>query len=307
MIGAVSQLFCTRVPRETYDRVYANGANTVVFGVGTPAGRAEIIPGGYRISGRWPFASGCQNAHWISGHCIVTRDGELVMSDHGPVTRFVILPAECWRIDETWYASGLAGSGSHHVMLDNVEAPDALVFDALNGPSSVRGPLACIGTPFIPTLHCAVAVGIAAGAIADLAALAGSGRRQLFAGTDLKDSPVFQHEFGRLHAALRAARALLQVQAAEQWHRAVEGTLDGRADFACSLQGSGWIHATCSDIVSGCYTLGGSSVVLNSSPLQRRLRDIHAARQHTFGQERFYASAGKQMLGFPPVDPITGQ
>ena len=84
-------------------------------------------------------------------------------------------------------------------------------------------------------------------------------------------------------------------------------SLDHKADFAESLQGSAWIHATCTDIVSGCYTLGGSSSVHNASPLQRRLRDIHAARQHIFAQERFYARAGAHALGFPAVDPISGQ
>jgi alkylation response protein AidB-like acyl-CoA dehydrogenase len=143
--------------------------------------------------------------------------------------------------------------------------------------------------------------------MADLAATAGSGRRQLFATADLKGSPVFQHDFGRLHAALRASRALMQVQAEDQWQRATAGTLDHKADFSQSLQGSAWIHATCTDIVSGCYTLGGSSVVYNASPLQRRLRDVHATRQHIFAQERFYARAGANLLGFPAVDPISGQ
>src|SRR5262249_42492909 len=121
------------------------------------------------------------------------------------------------------------------------------------------------------------------------------------------DSPVFQHEFGRLEAGLNAARALMEVQAESQWQREMAGTLDGKADFAQSLQGSAWVHAACTDVVSGCYTLGGASVVFNPSPLPRRLRDIHAARQHIFGQERFYARAGAHALGFPPVDPISGQ
>jgi hypothetical protein len=47
--------------------------------------------------------------------------------------------------------------------------------------------------------------------------------------------------------------------------------------------------------------------VLNTSPLQRRLRNIHAARQHVFAQERFYAIAGANHLGFKPVDPISGR
>jgi alkylation response protein AidB-like acyl-CoA dehydrogenase len=307
MIGTASQMFCTRAPRATFDRMFMDGADVLVVGVGTPAGRAEAIDGGYRVSGRWPFASGCQNAQWIAGHFVVCKDGAPVMSGARPLTRAVVLPSERWRIEDTWHASGLTGSGSHHVVLDNVAVPEAESFDLLHGPSCVPGRFTGPIAPFIGTFHAAVATGIATGAIADLAALAGSGRRQLFATADLRDSPVFQHEFGRLGAELRAARALLNVQAESHWHRATAGTLDDKTDFAQSLQGSAWIHATCTDVVSGCYTLGGSGAVLNASPLQRRLRDSHAARQHVFAQERFYARAGAHALGFPPVDPTSGQ
>jgi indole-3-acetate monooxygenase len=307
MISVTSQVMATRAPKTTYDRVYADGPDTVLVGVGTPAGRAERIEGGYRIHGRWPFASGCQNAQWIAGHFVVCKDGAPVMSGGRPLTRFVLLPAERWSIDETWCASGLTGSGSHHVILGDVEVAEDSTFDALHGASGVPGPFECVVTPFISIFHAAVAVGIASGAVADLGAMVGAGRRQLFAAADLRDSPVFQHRFGQIGAELRAARALLEVQAANHWGRALRGTLDGQADFAESLQSSAWIHATCSEIVSGCYTLGGASSVLNESPLQRRLRDIHATRQHVFAQERFYASAGAHQLGFPPFDPFFGQ
>jgi indole-3-acetate monooxygenase len=307
MIATVSQLFITRLPRVTYDQVYADGSDIMVVGAGTPAGRAEVIDGGYRVCGRWPFASGCQNAHWIVGHCVVCRDGQPLTSEQGPTTRFVIAPAARWRVEETWLASGLAGTGSHHVSLDNVEVPDASTFDLFHGPSCLPGPLVSALAPFTPTLHAAVAVGIAKAAVADLVSLAGAGRRQLFAAIDLRDSPAFQHALGKLSAELRAARALLEVQAESEWRRAVAGTLDDKADFADALQGSAWIHAACTNVVSDCYTLAGASAVLNTSPLQRRLRDVHAARQHIFAQERFYASAGKHELGFAPVHPISGQ
>lgn len=307
MIATASQMFCTRVPRATFDKMFPDGADVIVVGVATPAGRAERVDGGYRVSGGWPFASGCQNAQWIAGHFVIHNDGAPVTSGARPLTRFVVLPAERWRIEETWEASGLTGTGSHHVVLDNVVVPEAETFDLFHGPSCVPGRFAGAIAPFIGSFHAAVATGIATGAIADLVAMAGGGRRQLFATADLRDSSVFQHEFGRLGAELRAARALMEIQVESHWQRAIAGTLDDKADFAQSLQGSAWIHATCADVVSGCYTLGGSSVVLNASPLQRRLRDIHAARQHVFAQERFYARAGAQALGFPPVDPISGQ
>ena len=307
MIALTSQVFCTRLSRGSYDRLYADGPDVVVTGAGTPAGRAEKIDGGYRITGRWPFASGCQNAQWIVAHCVLCQDGVPMMSGDGPLTRFFTIPAECWRIEETWQASGLRGSGSHHVALEDFNTPDASAIDLIHGMSCVPGPFEAAVASFIAIFHGAVAVGIAAGALADLASMAAAGRRQLFAATTLRDSPVFQHEFGRIAAEQRAAQALLEVQAASHWRRALEGTLDGKADFTEGLQASAWINSACAGVVSTCYTLGGASAVLNTSPLQRRLRDIHAARQHVFAQERFYALAGAQHLGFPPVDPITGR
>jgi indole-3-acetate monooxygenase len=106
MIGTVSQMFCSRVPRATYDKMFMDGADVLVVGVGTPAGRAETVDGGYRVSGRWPFASGCQNPQWIAGHFVIHTDGAPAMSGARPLTRFLVLPAERWRIDETWQASG---------------------------------------------------------------------------------------------------------------------------------------------------------------------------------------------------------
>jgi indole-3-acetate monooxygenase len=306
MIGVTSQIFCTRAPLALLERIYRDDPDTLAVGVGTPAGQAEKIDGGYRVSGRWPFASGCQNAQWMAGHCVIVKDGQPVMTEMGPQTIFIILPADRWRIEETWQASGLTGTGSHHLVLDNVDVPEAQTFDLFGGKSSVPGPLESDMMPFNTSFHAAVAVGIATGAMADLVALANSGRRQLFAAADLKDSPVFQHELGRLDAELRAARALAQVQVENQWSRALAGTLNGTTDFAEGLQGSAWIHTACTNVVSGCYTLGGASSIMNSSPLQRRLRDIHAARQHFIAQERYYAVAGKNVLGFPPVHPISG-
>src|SRR5262249_33993182 len=166
------------------------------------------------------------------------------------------------------------------------------------GPPQVPGLCAGAEPPSRERIQAAVATGIAPGAITALVAM------QLFAPADLRDSPVVQHELGRLGAGLRAARALMEVQAESQWHRAIAGTLDDKSDFAQSLQGNAWIHAACADVVSGCYTLGGSAAMLTPSPLPRRLRRIHAARQHAFAQERFYARAGANTLGFPPVDPI---
>jgi indole-3-acetate monooxygenase len=307
-IAALAQILLTRMPLPLYDEIYGNSQGAVVAGsASTPAGRAEKVAGGYRVTGRWPFASGCQNAQWIVGLCAVWEDGKPATADDCPVTRWVIAPAGQWRIEETWCAFGLAGTGSHDVILEQVEIPDSQTCDLRNGPSSVSGPFAGAVSPFAPVFHATVAVGIATGAFADLVSLANSGRRQLFANSDLRDSTIFHHELGRAGAELRAAQALLETQTAALWRRAVAGVLDDRADFTEALQASAWIHAACARIVDQCFALAGARAVLMASPLQRRLRDIHAAGQHVLAGQRFHVRAGAQYLGFPPVDPMSGR
>ena len=305
MAAANSQMFCSRLPRAIYDELFANVSDPLVIGVGTPAGQAEKIPGGYRVTGRWPFASGCEDAQWIIGHCVVFEDGKPAMAGDAPKTRFIILPADRWRIERTWQASGLAGTGSHHIALDGVEISESRTCDLLNDPSCIAGPFEATILPFLPIVHAAVAIGIASGALADLAAIANGGRRQLLATSDQRDSPLFQHELGRAGAGLSAAKSMLEVKSAALWDRALEGSLDDKADFVEALQASAWIHATCTGFVDRCYELAGSAVLTSS--LERRMRDIHLAGQHMFAAERYYAMAGARYLGFPPVNPLSGR
>jgi indole-3-acetate monooxygenase len=304
MIATGGQLFASRMRRALYDQVFSEDPDPVVVGVGTPAGRAEKTASGYRVTGRWPFSSGCRNAQWICAHCVVWEDGKPVMTDEGPLTRFIVLPIDKWRIEDTWRASGLAGSGSNHVSIVDLDVPDSQTCDLFRDPSCVPGLFEAGVLPFIPMVHAAVATGIACGAFADLMTIAAGGRRQLFATSDVRDSKIFQQEVGHIGADLRAARSLLQTHSAALWRRGVEGELDRKADFTEALQSSGWIHAACKGVVDRCYELAGSAVL--NSPLERRLRDMHMMAQHVFSGERFYANAGAQHLGFAPVDPISG-
>lgn len=304
MVATVGQLFASRMPRALYDQIFSEDPDPMMMGVGTPVGRAEKTADGYRASGRWPFASGCKNAQWICGHCVIWAEGKPVMDNGAPVTRFVVLPADRWRIEDTWHASGLAGSGSHHVRLDDIDVPESQTCDVFRNPTCIPGHLESAILPFIPMIHSAVAVGIASAAFADIVAIASNGRRQLFGTSDVRDSAIFQHEVGRLGAELRAVRSLLETQSAALQRRALEGVLDNKADFTESLQSSGWIHAVCKRVVDLCFELAGSAVL--TSPLERRLSDMHMVGQHVFSGERFYANAGAQHLGFPPVDPLSG-
>ena len=81
------------------------------------------------------------------------------------------------------------------------------------------------------------------------------------------------------------------------WHHALAGTLRTEERVAESQQTGVWLATTCARAVTDCFTLGGGSALCETSPLQRRMRDMRAAAQHATVQPRNYVSAGKQLLG----------
>jgi alkylation response protein AidB-like acyl-CoA dehydrogenase len=300
MIASGCAAVAAGLPRDTYDRIYQDGSDVVLAGSSQPAGMAEAVPAGWRVNGRWPFASGCQQAAWMFALCVMTENGRPVAGPAGeagpPLMRFCCLPARHWRIEDTWHVAGLKATGSHHIALTDAPAEAANFFDPVHGVPCLPGPLYQAALQLLPLLHGACTVGIAEGALDDLVALANTGRRQLRAATAMRDSEIFQGELGRVAAEFRAASALLRTQAASHWRHAVAGTLKDEALHAQGTQTAIWLATTCVRIVGSCFALAGSSALYDTSPLQRRLRDVHAAAQHAAAQQRHYVDAGQLLL-----------
>ena len=298
MIGNGGDLITPLLPRETYERIYQDGPDVIVAGSVPPTGRAEPVAGGWRVEGRWPFASGCQHADWMFGLCVMTEGGEpLAGEGAAPKVRGAFLPARDWQIEDTWYVAGLKGTGSHHITVRDTVVPAASFFDFPDGRPCVPGPLYQSVRHFLTLLHGAVSVGIAAGALDELVALASTGRQQQRAAVPMRESETFQFELGRVAADVRAARAVRDAQARSHWRHALAGTLKGEALFMEGTQTAIWLATTCVRVADACFTLGGGSALYDTSPLQRRLRDLHAAAQHGAVQQHHYTSAGKLLLG----------
>jgi indole-3-acetate monooxygenase len=306
MIGSLASLLLGRLPRATFENIYRDGPDVRVAGSVTSGGTAEIFEGGYRVTGRWPFASGCDHADWMYGFCVATRGGvaEQGPKDGVPALRIIFLPAREWQIEDTWFASGLRGTGSHHIALSDVWVPDSNVIDLFTGHPNVPGPL-FEGAPFFfVSVHSAFAVGLAEGAIQDLVDLTETGTRPMYGRIALKDAPTVQFELGRAEAGLRAARALMEEQCDIDWQDCLAGRIDELDRTTRRHQAATWINEVCAEVIATCYRLGGAGAVFDSSPLQRRLRDISAASQHISVNSRHYLTAGAQRLGHDPVHPL---
>ena len=296
IVAGVGGLFAAAARPELYQQIYQDGPDVAICGSSQPAGTAERVADGYRVKGRWPFASSCTHADWIGGFCVVTDRGKPVPGPQGkPMVRAVLLPAHDWEIEDTWHAAGLRGTGSHHITLRETSVPDIHVFDVDAAPR-LSGPLYQALPQWLPLLHGTFSVGLAEGTVDDLLALALTGRQQLHAAVPMRDSEIFQYELGRISADLTAAQVFREAQVASHWRRALSGTLNDPDLLVEGARSAAWLATTCVGIADACFALAGSSAVYDSSPLQRRLRDLHVGAQHAHAQQRQYVEVGRLAL-----------
>jgi hypothetical protein len=141
--GGGCDIFASLLPRDTYEQVYQNGPDVIIAGSAQPVGRAEAVAGGWRVNGRWPFASGCQHADWMFGFCVMTEGGKPLCGpagEGGPqLVRGFFLPARDWQIEDTWYVAGLKGTGSHHITLRDKVVPCRELLRSRERPTARAG------------------------------------------------------------------------------------------------------------------------------------------------------------------------
>jgi len=299
MIGSETPMFLALLSRKRFDRVYANGPDVIIGGAFAPRGQAEMIDDGYRVSGRWSFASGCQHSDWLFGNCVVTENGKprpgLIPGT--PEARAMMFAPPKAQIIDTWSVNGLRGTGSHDIAVENLVVPSDDSLDIFLGQSSVPGP--SMAEPLLyAALHIGtVAIGIAQRALTEIVALANTNKRRLYASASLAESPLFQFRLGQADASLRAARNLLRSEAEAVWNSAVACipiSIDGRAPVMAAIT---WAVHTCSAVVDSCYRAGGGSSPYDGSPLQRCMRDIQTLTQHAAVAESWLTTSGAAILG----------
>lgn len=300
MIGATTPLVMSFLPEPTFARIYADGPDVIGGGTLAPKGGLVAVDGGYRVTGQWPFASGCQHCSWLVVHGMVIRDGAPVLLPNGvPEMRVAAFPADEVEIVDTWHVAGLKGTGSHDLKVAGAFCPDERTAQLFGGAPAVESRFFRI--PALGVLGnsvAAVAVGIAGAALDDVAGLAGGGKRPAFTpNRRLAESPVFQARLGEAEATLRAARALLYSEADAAWEKAAAGGSFDLLDRARLRATAPQVTALAVQVVDAAYAAGGGSSLYESSPLQRRLRDIHALTQHAGVSTDFYAVTGALLAG----------
>jgi alkylation response protein AidB-like acyl-CoA dehydrogenase len=299
MIGGGSWVDVCGLPRGSFDRLFA-APDVIVAGAINPSGSITAVPGGYRVSGRWSFASGCEHAAWLYGNCIEAGpDGD---AGGAPRMRIAVFAPEEVAIEDTWNVSGLRGTGSHHFRVSDLVVPADRTLNPLADHACVDEPIVRIPVPALLALQVAgVAIGAAHGAIDDILDIAAN-KVPLLAGATLAANPLFQVELATADTDLHAARALLYQAAESAWATAAAGepfTLPQRARLRAAAV---WATARAVDVVETAYRAGGGSSLYADCPLQRRLRDVHAVTQHFLVKRDTLTTAGAILAG-QDVDP----
>lgn len=297
MIGATSGVVSAYLPDDAAREIYPS-PEAVIGGVYAPHGTAVACDGGYQVSGRWPFASGCEHCTWLLGGCIVLADGAPRLLPNGiPDTRLMLFPATDVRVIDTWDVSGLRGTGSHDIAVSELFVPAQRSASLITDPPRQSGPLYAFPVFGLLALGIAgVALGIARSAIDTLSELAaaktptGSRRR-------LAERAVIQMQVAEAEARLRGARAFLFEAVDEAWRAALaQGAISTRQRAVLRLAAT---HATTSSakVVDLMYNAGGATSVYAKSPLQRYFRDIHVVTQHMMVAPPTYELTGRVFLG----------
>jgi len=268
-----------------------------VAGSARPLGRATRVEGGYRVSGRWDFASNVLHADWYVGTCISEEDGRRR-------SRVVAVPVASGEIIETWDVAGLRGSGSHDFAVHDVFVPDCHVaagrnLAARSGP--LYRPRLTMVANWSPTAG--IGLGVAQGAIDAFVAMADQGTANTV-DVALRDRADCQRAVGRAAAKLGAARAYCLDAIGRAW-QADDGTDPATFDEAVRSARLAITHAlhTAVEVVDLLFHAGGTRSVYAVQGLERRWRDAHVAMQHGAALPTHFDAAGRLVMGLPANAP----
>ncbi len=264
--------------------------------------RGFAAPGGYRVTGRWDFASGCSHATWMGAHgTVVEPDGSLLLNRFGrPTVLTWLFPVEQASLLDNWDPIGLRGTASESYTVEDLFVPDE--FTGTREDPTLRresGPLYAFPQQTLYSVGIAsVALGIARGMLEAFIDLArhktprGAGR--------LADNAVIQAEVARAEARLGAARSYLLDTVTEIYRRAGPSVPIDVPDRArARLAGSNAITSSVA-VADWTYKAAGVDAIFPGSPFERRFRDIHTVSQQIQSRDAHYETVGQVLLGKPP-------
>jgi alkylation response protein AidB-like acyl-CoA dehydrogenase len=275
-------------------------------GSANPRGRAVAVAGGYRVTGHWFFASGCMHSFLLHGACKVFDGDTPRLRPNGDqdVRIAYFHPKSQARIIDTWNVSGMRGTGSHDIEVEDLFVPEEHTFSALDRRARVTGPMNRMhGFDLAGCGFCCVGLGVARAAIDEFVELANV-KIPRMSSELLRDRAIVQARIGEAEALLRSGRAFLFDVVEQMWETVLANELvteRQRSDLRMAMTHAAQSAAKATHMV--CATAGTTSI-FNSSPLERYARDAEVVTRHNQLQFVNYEAVGRTMLGLESNSPL---
>ncbi|MEA2738004.1 MAG: indole-3-acetate monooxygenase [Acetobacteraceae bacterium] len=306
--NSIGQLVTLGLPDEGVQEIHASAAGAIIAGTAVQGGgQAVPVEGGYRVSGRWTFGSGCQESAWMLGSFQILDDGVPRRRPDGGSRywRGVFPRAEAKVVPGSWDVAGLRGTGSFDWTVEDVFLPERRTMVHAGVPLDnqwARWPGVTYALPvqcWVGPHHCAVITGIARAGIDALIALAVEKTPRGRTGM-LCENPQVQDAVGRADAVLNAGRVYRSAMIAELWNTVAAGgetTLEQRA--RCRLA-STYAADSAREAMDLVYRHGGSTSFKRESRLAECWRDLHVVGQTVTIAPEWYPIGGRVYLGMDP-------
>jgi alkylation response protein AidB-like acyl-CoA dehydrogenase len=307
MISTAGSFASAFLASDVAERLCGN-KNFSLAGQVVPNGRADLVEGGYRVSGKFRFGSGCQHASVMVGGCIVFEGGKPRLLPSGrPEARVMLFPPSACAILDTWNTTGLAGTGSHDFIVEDVFVPFSESCSFLERPHCTT-PLYRFAPLFLVS-HAGVPLGLARAAIDAVIELSQSkplipDPNKVVGSRLLRDDSRAHEAVAIAEGSLAAARGFTYSLLEELWNALNGGEELSSRQRALYRIMIVQVHRVAKEVIASMYDLAATSAIYRSSPLDRIMRDILTACQHGVVHPKMYRPAGRMLLGLDAGDPM---
>lgn len=295
---ATFSTYAARMSPEVARKVWIDTPRSIVSNTPAPNAQAVVVPGGYRVTGRQGFSTGCRHASWIAAHATVIENGSPRLKEGKPETRYCIMPIAEVELLDTWHVRGMRGTGTHHFAVKDVFVPEERTVLLATAPLEHAGARYKIGIQLaFAGGDGAIALGMARSCLTEFYELAGS-KTPRFQNL-LRDQAMIQLTIGQAEAAVRSGRAFLMEAVRDLWDEALTLpaiSLERRATLRVATT-----HAIrlATQAIDSLYNAAGATAVFEGNLMQRHFQDIHVITQHLHGRLAHYELSGQHWLGLP--------
>ncbi|WP_327346992.1 acyl-CoA dehydrogenase family protein [Streptomyces europaeiscabiei] len=286
-----SLIYLAALPLDTQAELYADGPDVAFAGGLFPVQPAESVDGGYRVSGRWKFASGCKGADILG---VGIKAGE----DQAGRPMTAVLRPEQVEIVENWDVIGLRGTGSHDLVVDGAVVPREWTFVRGSEPTVDEPLYRYPSVPYAAQVLAVVGLGVARAALDHV--IAQGGRAGYTGAPRPAERATYRISVGQAEARLRSVRAFFYEITEEVWETVEAGDPATREQASLLRLASAHLAKTSFEVVRAAYQLAGIPAIADGNPMQRYLRDASVVPQHAFLQEGMYDGAGAVLMGVQP-------